>query len=173
MTMGARIQELRRQKGLSQEALGEALGVSRQAISKGESDTTIPEVDKLVALSRLFGVSVGALLGVEEEPEPGETEPGPGAEKRAPEELTDRELRGGLEIRLNLMGELRGDSASRATWYKNMRETGAFSVNEIRALEDLPPVPGGDTHYASLNYVPLEDFRQLSTTRAESRQPAD
>lgn len=71
------------------------------------------------------------------------------------------------------MGELRGDSASRATWYKNMRETGAFSVNEIRALEDLPPVPGGDTHYASLNYVPLEDFRQLSTTRAESRQPAD
>ena len=93
MTMGARIQELRRQKGLSQEALGEALGVSRQAISKWESDTTIPEVDKLVALSRLFGVSVGALLGVEEEPEPGETEPGPGAEKRAPEELTDRELR--------------------------------------------------------------------------------
>lgn len=87
--------------------------------------------------------------------------------------LTDRELRGGLEIRLNLMGELRGDSASRATWYKVMRETGAFSVNEIRALEDLPPVPGGDTHYASLNYVPLEDFRQLSTTRAESRQPAD
>lgn len=87
--------------------------------------------------------------------------------------LTDRELRGGLEIRLNLMGELRGDSASRATWYKVMRETGAFSVNEIRALEDLPPVPGGDTHYASLNYVPLEDFRQLSFTRAESRQPAD
>ena len=54
-----------------------------------------------------------------------------------------------------------------------MRETGAFAVNEIRALEDLPPVAGGDTHYASLNYVPLEDFRHLSTTRAESRQPAD
>lgn len=87
--------------------------------------------------------------------------------------LTDRELRGGLEIRLNLMGELRGDSASRATWYKVMRETGAFSVNEIRALEDLPPVPGGDTHYASLNYVPLEDFRQLSTTRAESRPASE
>lgn len=87
--------------------------------------------------------------------------------------LTDRELRGGLEIRLNLMGELRGDSASRATWYKDMRETGTFSVNEIRALEDLPPVPGGDTHYASLNYVPLEDFQQLSTTRAESRPASE
>ena len=85
----------------------------------------------------------------------------------------DRELRGGLEIRVNLLGELRGDSASRAAWYKNMRETGAFSVNEIRAQEDLPPVPGGDTHYASLNYVPLEDFQQLSTTRAESRLSAD
>lgn len=40
MTMGARIQELRRQKGLSQEALGEALGVSRQAISKWESEVS-------------------------------------------------------------------------------------------------------------------------------------
>ena len=106
MTMGARIQELRRQEGLSQEALGEALGVSRQAISKWESDTTIPEVDKLVALSRLFGVSVGALLGVEEEPEPGETEPGPGAEKRAPEELTDRELRAIEDIVGRYLAEL-------------------------------------------------------------------
>lgn len=87
--------------------------------------------------------------------------------------LTDSELRSGLEIRLNLMSELRGDSASRAAWYKDMRETGVFSVNDIRALEDLNPVPGGDTHYASLNYVPLEDFQKLSTTRAESRPPSE
>ena len=43
MTLGQRIQELRKQSGLSQEALGEALGVSRQAVSKWEGDNGIPE----------------------------------------------------------------------------------------------------------------------------------
>lgn len=77
MTLGQRIQELRRQQNLSQEALGEKLGVSRQAISKWESDLTIPELDKLIALSKLFGVPMGQLLGVEEEiPAPAEEQPG-------------------------------------------------------------------------------------------------
>ena len=66
MTIGQRIAELRRQNNLSQEALGEALGVTRQSISKWESDSALPEIEKLVAMSRLFGVSVGALLGVED-----------------------------------------------------------------------------------------------------------
>jgi hypothetical protein len=48
-----------------------------------------------------------------------------------------------------------------------MRESGAFSVNEIRALEDMADVAGGGEHYASLNYVPLEDWRELSRIRAE------
>ena len=65
MTLGQRIQELRKQAGLSQEGLGEALGVSRQAVSKWESDGGIPELDTLIAMSRLFGITVGQLLGVE------------------------------------------------------------------------------------------------------------
>ena len=67
MTIGQRIAHKRKQLSLSQEALGETLGVSRQSIYKWESDTALPEVDKLISLSRLFGVSVGWLLGVEEE----------------------------------------------------------------------------------------------------------
>ena len=67
MTMGQRIAQKRKEQNLSQEALGEALGVSRQSISKWESDSSLPEIEKLVALSRLFEVSVGWLLGVEEE----------------------------------------------------------------------------------------------------------
>ncbi len=67
LTIGQRIAELRKQHGLSQEALGEALGVTRQSISKWESDSALPEIEKLIAMSRLFGVSVGTLLGVEEE----------------------------------------------------------------------------------------------------------
>ena len=66
MTLGQRIQELRKQKGLSQESLGEALGVSRQAVSKWEGDNGIPELDTLITMSRLFDVTVGQLLGVEE-----------------------------------------------------------------------------------------------------------
>ena len=65
MTLGQRIQELRKKQGLSQEALGEKLGVSRQAISRWEMDGAVPEVDKLIALSKLFGVSLDELLQVE------------------------------------------------------------------------------------------------------------
>lgn len=65
MTLGQRIQELRKQASLSQEGLGEALGVSRQAVSKWEGDNGIPELDTLIAMSRLFGVTLGQLLGVE------------------------------------------------------------------------------------------------------------
>lgn len=67
MTMGQRIAAQRKLKGLSQEALSEQLDVSRQAISKWESDGAIPEVDKLIALGRIFGVSVGWILGTETE----------------------------------------------------------------------------------------------------------
>lgn len=73
----------------------------------------------------------------------------------------------GLEVRRNMMAELRGNFASRSVWYRAMREIGAFSVNDVLELEDMPAVEGGETHYASLNYVPLEDFRELSRRRAE------
>lgn len=70
MTVGQRIAQKRKELGLSQEGLGEQLGVSRQAIYKWESDASLPEIDKLITLSRIFSVSVGWLLGVEEdEPE--------------------------------------------------------------------------------------------------------
>lgn len=66
MTTGQRIAQKRKELGLSQEALGDRLGVTRQSIYKWESDSALPEIEKLVALSRLFSVSVGWLLGVEE-----------------------------------------------------------------------------------------------------------
>ena len=76
MTLGARIAQKRKELGLSQEALGEKLCVSRQAIYKWEADAALPEIEKLVALSQLFAVPVGWLLGVEEktEAEAGEAE---------------------------------------------------------------------------------------------------
>ena len=88
MTMGQRIAQKRKEQGLSQEGLGEQLGVSRQAIYKWESGAAVPEIDKLIALSRLFGVSVGWLLGVEE---PGDGTAEAGAEA-PPAELTETQL---------------------------------------------------------------------------------
>ena len=77
LTLGERILAFRRNREMSQEALEEALGVSRQAVSKWESDASIPELDTLIAMSRLFGVSLGQLLGVEHDvfaPPDGETD---------------------------------------------------------------------------------------------------
>lgn len=79
--------------------------------------------------------------------------------------LTPGEQQRGLQLRRNMMGELRGDWAARAAWFKQMREAGVYSVDDIRALEDLPDVPGGDDRYASLNYVPLELWSELSKNR--------
>ena len=91
MTLGQRIQELRKQAGLSQEALGEALGVSRQAVSKWESDGGIPELDTLIAMSRLFGITVGQLLGVETPEKQEETaEPHPGFTEEQVEDILRR-----------------------------------------------------------------------------------
>ena len=95
MTTGQRIALKRKEAGLSQETLGAELGVSRQSIYKWESDTALPEIDKLVALSRRFGVTVGWLLGVEEAPE---TPPAPDsgeltdAQLKMVEEITERYL---------------------------------------------------------------------------------
>ena len=75
------------------------------------------------------------------------------------------ELRKGLEIRINLMAELKGDTSSRAAWYQTMTEISAFCPNDILALEDMPDVPGGDRRRASLNYVPLDLWPELSVKR--------
>ena len=72
LTIGQRIAQERKKLNISQVGLATRLDVSRQAISKWESDAAIPEIDKLIALSRLFGVSVGWLLGVEEQAAPQE-----------------------------------------------------------------------------------------------------
>ena len=66
MTLADRILELRKQKGISQEALADQLGVSRQAISKWESEQSTPELDKIILMSDFFGVTTDYLLkGIE------------------------------------------------------------------------------------------------------------
>ena len=62
MNLGERIYKLRTEKGMSQGDLADALDVSRQSISKWETNGSVPELDKLVKLSEIFGVSLDELI---------------------------------------------------------------------------------------------------------------
>lgn len=62
MTLGNRLYEMRKDKGLSQEKAAEVLGVTRQTISKWETDQSTPDFDKIVPLCTLYGISTEELL---------------------------------------------------------------------------------------------------------------
>lgn len=69
MKLSEKLYRLRRQNGLSQEQAAERLDVSRQAISKWESGQSVPDPDKLIALSKLYDITTDYLL-LEDAPEP-------------------------------------------------------------------------------------------------------
>ncbi len=134
-TLGGRIQAGRKAAGLSQEALGEQLGVSRQAVSKWESGAAVPELDNLIAMSRIFGVTIGALLGVE--PPRGEG----GAAEAPPEKpggengplsasaqagLTERELAAAEAIAARYAREIA--AVSRPRWSRRWKLVAAVCV---------------------------------------------
>ena len=62
MNLSEKIYELRKSNGMSQEQLNEMIGVSRQSISKWESGESIPEIKRLIELSKVFDVSTDYLL---------------------------------------------------------------------------------------------------------------
>lgn len=66
MTIADRIQSLRKSKGMSQEELADRIGVSRQAVSKWESEQATPDLEKVVIMSEIFEVTTDYLLkGIE------------------------------------------------------------------------------------------------------------
>ena len=68
MSFGENLQTIRKKNHLSQEALAEMVGVSRQAVSKWELGEGYPEVDKLLLLSKKLNISIDSLLGAENAP---------------------------------------------------------------------------------------------------------
>lgn len=79
MSMGARLAQAWRGQNLTQEQLAEQLGVTRQAVSRWESDAAYPETDKIVRMAALLGVSCDYLLnsGAEEAGSGGSVPPSP------------------------------------------------------------------------------------------------
>lgn len=96
--MANRLADRRRAAGLSQEALAEKLGVTRQAVSKWERSESSPDTDNLIALANLYGVSLDDLLYAEVQepavaddpaPAPGVAEPGETDSTTGAEEVVD------------------------------------------------------------------------------------
>ena len=65
MTLAEKLKSLRKQAGMSQEQLAEKLGVSRQAVTKWETDAGIPDIENVIAISALFDISIDELLSNE------------------------------------------------------------------------------------------------------------
>lgn len=84
MTLGQKIFELRNKQKMSQGDLAEKLNVSRQSISKWETDASVPELDKLIMLSNLFNITMDELVR-DELPEKSTDEEKESTEKRSPE----------------------------------------------------------------------------------------
>lgn len=62
MTIGSRIQAMRKERGMSQEELANKLSVSRQTVSQWETGQTAPSIDNIYTLKDIFGVSFDALM---------------------------------------------------------------------------------------------------------------
>lgn len=62
MNLSDNLKRLRKENNLSQEELAEKLGVSRQSVSKWESNSAYPEMDKLIQISNMFNVGIDELL---------------------------------------------------------------------------------------------------------------
>ncbi|WP_295732124.1 phage portal protein [uncultured Bartonella sp.] len=71
--------------------------------------------------------------------------------------LTREERQNGVYVSFNLESLLRADSQGRAKFYQVMTLIGAMTINEVRRLENLPPVDGGDTPRIQMQNVPITD----------------
>ena len=89
MELYEKLYELRRASGMSQEELAEKLGVSRQAVSKWESGATQPELPKLIELSKIYQVSVDALLSLEHAKEQQDSSPAAPAAEGASQDAAE------------------------------------------------------------------------------------
>jgi HK97 family phage portal protein len=84
--------------------------------------------------------------------------------------LSPADRQAGLVIEFNLEGLLRGDSGARASFYQQMLSNGVMTINEVRALENLPPVAGGDVPRMQMQNVPIT---QAGTSVVPALPPAD
>jgi HK97 family phage portal protein len=84
--------------------------------------------------------------------------------------LTPADRTSGIVIEFNLEGLLRADSAGRASFYKEMTAIGAMTINEVRALENLPAVDGGDVPRMQMQNVPITEAGKQNLLPAPAQE---
>lgn len=161
-------------------------GASFQPVTMPYKDSQFLESRQfqVTEVARMFGVPPFLLMSTEKS-----TSWGTGLEQQAqgfvtwdlaPTWLTPTEQRVTKELlpasqyaKYQLGGLLRGDSSARATFYRAMRDTGAFSADDIRDLEDLTPIggPEGDMRLQPLYMAPLGSDPTATTPAADATQP--
>lgn len=139
---------------------------------------------QITEIARMFGVPLYLLMETQKS-----TSWGTGLEQQAqgfvtwdlaPTWLTPTEQRVSKELlpstqyaKYQLGGLLRGDSQARAVFYRAMRDTGAFSANDIRDLEELPPIEGpeGDMRLQPMSMAPLGSDPTAAEGAAATDEP--
>lgn len=160
-----KIIQCRRKCGLSQEALGEAVGVSRQAVSKWETGDAIPEVTKLVALSDVFGVSVDFL--VRDGEYPGEIGKNAAAPSITPVKSS---ADGTTAAQSPVNGELTAEKAADTATDEKKNDTSDESANKTTGC------PTGKTVRepadAAAKFAPSAENPALESISAKTQHPA-
>ena len=141
-------------------------GAKFQPIMMPNTDAQFLESRKfqVIEIARMFGIPPFMLMDVERT-----TSWGTGIEQqqlgfithtlkpylnRVEQRVSRELLPGKMRAKYNLDDLLRGDSAARSAFYVAMRNIGVFSRNDIRAKEDMSPIPGGDDYIVPLNMAP-------------------
>ena len=87
--------------------------------------------------------------------------------------LTPADKAAGVIIEFNQEGLLRGDTAGRARFYQQMTAIGAMTINEVRELENLPPVEGGNVPRMQMQNVPITEAgadRELTPRQTDNEE---
>jgi HK97 family phage portal protein len=87
--------------------------------------------------------------------------------------LTPADIAQGVIIEFNVEGLLRGDSVARAKFYQAMLASGVMTINEVRALENLPPVEGGAVPRIQMQNVPITEATGLGQETAPSAEASN
>ena len=158
-------------------------GASFHSVTMPNKDSQFIESRKfqVIEVARFYGVPLVFLFETEKS-----TSWGTGLEQQAlgwvqfdmyPDLLAPTEARinkellqpEGLYAEYSVEGLLRGDTTARSQFYRVMREVGAYSANDIRRLENRPPIDGGDTYLQPVNLAPLGS----DPTRTDPEPPDD
>ena len=118
---GERLMQLRKRSGLSQNELAEAMGISRQAISKYENNLAEPDLQKIQQFTMILGVSYADLLGNE----PPEPKP---AANRPSSAITITSLINEAELKQIQEAMLRGDAVYHLAYTAKVNKKGMLGV---------------------------------------------